>query len=272
MSGSSSSNLKQGSNNTTDVQISAPKFTIHFRTRAEMMGRYGFDYPRDADFYPIEPVGDSSDRAKNYLPVLKSSMSSFRDVYLKDASLSTRLKQKGYLPAWLMIFPHTSSKIYAGGSDMHSQGVSLNLELHLDLGETKLIDDGTKITFKSSNASALVISPESIALSEFSAKTPATLKIDRINNRNRYHYTLSKAVLIKGVKNKLLNKHEYITVTATKNGNSHDVGVLMVHKNSVTYKAELVFVDVTASSGSQVSPADNVEWYLKYMGFNQALI
>ena len=31
-------------------------FTVHFRQPKDMAGRYGFDYPRDADRYPIEEI------------------------------------------------------------------------------------------------------------------------------------------------------------------------------------------------------------------------
>ena len=50
------------------------------------------------------------------------------------------------------------------------------------------------------------------------------------------------------------------------------VGELMVHKNNITYKADLVFVDVTSSSGQNIKKSNDFQNYLKLKSFNQALI
>lgn len=266
MGKSTSSNLGT-SNNTKHIKISAPKFSVHFRVPENMMGRYGFDYPRDKDIYPIEMVGYQS-----HQPILKSDMNKFKDVYLADAILSEKLVKKGYLPAWLLFFPYTDTATYTHGSTMHSAGVKLDIELHLDIGESSLADDGMQISFVPSDSKALIVKPTSIPLSKFLATNKITQDIDKVKGTKRYQYNLEGAVLIKGIKNQVLTKHQYITVYATKNGNKHEVGVLMVHKNNTTYKAELVFVDVTSSQGSKVAAASDVEYQLKMFGLNQALI
>lgn len=262
----SASHLQKGGN-TQHIKISAPKFSVHFRVPENMMGRYGFDYPRDKDIYPIEMVGYQS-----YRTILKSDMSKFKKVYLADAVISDRLMQKGYLPAWLLLFPYTDNATYAYGSTMHSAGVRLDLELHLDVGEVNLIDNDIQISFVSSNSKFLTVEPATIPLKKFLATKKIAQDIDRSKGTKRYQYNLKAAILIKGVKNKVLTKHQHITVYATKNGNQHEVGVLMVHKNSTTYKAELVFVDVTSYRDSRVAAASDVEYQLKMFGLNQALI
>ena len=72
---------------------------------------------------------------------------------------------------------------------------------------------------------------------------------------------LKRLFLFKGVKNQLLTQNESIAVYAVSDKCKALVGELMVHKNNVTYKADLVFVDVTSSSNSNVNSASDIEYY-----------
>ena len=83
------------------LKISRREFTIHFRQPKNMAGRYGFDYPRDADRYPIERVLGK----RKPIPLYKGNISNFKDIYLKGAMHSPLLHKYNYLPAWLAIFP-----------------------------------------------------------------------------------------------------------------------------------------------------------------------
>lgn len=262
--------------NQQDVKISAPRYTVHFRPPKDMLGRYGFDYPRDNDIYPLEMIATANDRKtfiNDYKSLFIGDINILRNNYLQGANLAATLAQKGYLPAWLCIFPFTTSDVFKGGSSMHSEGVKLNLELHQFLGDTNaLVDDGTIIEFVSSAPSKLTVSPSKIALTEFIKTGQKVFITNKKNNSKRFQYNKDKCILIKGVKNQVLTQHENISVYANKKGNKHLVGKLMVHKNDMAYQADLVFINVTSSKGSTITTANDIEWYLKFMGFNQALI
>ena len=78
--------------------------------------------------------------------------------------------------------------------------------------------------------------------------------------------------MVKGVKNKPLSKHESIAVYAISANSKDLVGELMVHKNSQTYKVDLILVPTKTSTGINKKALESIEWYLKYKAFNQALI
>lgn len=276
MTNNSSLGSTKPNGNTQDVKISAPRYTIHFRPPKDMLGRYGFDYPRDNDIYPIEMIATANDRQtfiNDYKSLFIGDMNVLKNNYLQDANLPTILAQTDYLPAWLCIFPFTTSNVFKGGSSMHSEGVKLNLELHQFLGDTNpLVNDGTVIEFVSSAPSKLTVSPSKIALTEFIKAGQKNFIINKKNNIKRFQYNKDKCILIKGVKNQVLTQHENISVYANKNGNKHLVGKLMIHKNDVAYRAELVFINVLSTKNSIITTASDIEWYLKFMAFNQALI
>ena len=46
------------------LRISRREFTVHFRQPEDMAGRYGFDYPRDADRYPISFIDQDSNGSR----------------------------------------------------------------------------------------------------------------------------------------------------------------------------------------------------------------
>lgn len=266
-----------GKDYTVECTISdvAP-FTVHFRQPKNMAGRYGFDYPRDADRYPIERVVEElkGKKVANRKILYKGNITNFNNIYLQGATLSHQLKSKDYLPAWLAIFPHTTTAVYRGGSDMHSLGVKLDVELQQLIGNTSSLSASKfkTLEFVSSDASKLTVSPTTMSIADILSKGRKNTLIDPINNKNRNDYIAKGAILIKGVKNQLLTRHESIAVYAVSNKCRALVGELMVHKNNVTYKADLVFVDVISSKGSTVNAPTGVEDYLKRWSFNQALI
>lgn len=276
MSQTSSATTRAG-NPSGDFKISRPNFTVHFRQPADMAGRYGFDYPRDADRYPMKKVSEmiKGKPTSNYKRLYKGNIANFNNIYLKDAKLSYSLRDRDYLPAWLVIFPHTTSRVYQGGSDMHSAGVKLDIEIQQIIGATTPLtaDKFKKIVFVSSNPSKLTVSPTEIPLADLLKKGPSATVVDRVNGKKRNDYITKRAVHVKGVKNQLLTTHESIAVYAISSSNQkYLVGELMVHKNNVTYKAELVFVDVLTSPTSIIKGSNDIEYHLKYLSFNQALI
>ena len=159
-------------------------------------------------------------------------------------------------------------------SDMHSLGVKLDVELQQLIGNTSSLSASKfkTLEFVSSDASKLTVSPTTMSIADILSKGRKNTLIDPINNKNRNDYIAKGAILIKGVKNQLLTRHESIAVYAVSNKCRALVGELMVHKNNVTYKADLVFVDVISSKGSTVNAPTGVEDYLKRWSFNQALI
>lgn len=258
------------------LRISRREFTVHFRQPEDMAGRYGFDYPRDADRYPISFIDQDSNgsRIQKFQKLFKGNISNLKDIYLKDAMYSPLLHKYNYLPAWLAIFPHTTSSVYRGGSSMHKDGVKLDIELQQLIGDTSKLSASkyTKLEFVSSNPSKLTASPSSMSIKDFINRGHKTTIVDKANKKTRKDYILKRAILVKGVKNQLLSKHESISVYAISANSKDLVGELMVHKNSQTYKADLVLVPTKTFTGINKKALESIEWYLKYKSFNQALI
>lgn len=259
------------------VRISRPNFTVHFRQPKDMAGRYGFDYPRDADRYPIERIelDSKGNKIQTQRRLYIGDIGDFKNIYLQDAQNSHHLKNHDYLPAWLAMFPYTTDKVYKGGSDMHSDGIELDIEVQQMIGETSPLnsDNYKKIEFVSSNPDKLYVSPTEIPFSKLLEGGPTAKLVDVVNRKKRNDYITNRAVYVKGVKNQLLTTHENIAVYAiSKSNQKYLVGELMVHKNNVTYKTDLVFVDVLSSSSSIIKGSSDIEYHLKYLSFNQALI
>lgn len=266
-----------GRNYTAECTISdvAP-FTVHFRQPKDMAGRYGFDYPRDADRYPVERVirDTENNLINDYKRLYKGDITKFNNIYLKDAKLSSKLKSKDYLPAWLVLFPDTTTAKYKGGSDMHSLGVKLDLEIQQLIGNTSSLSASKfkMLRFKSSAPNKLIVSPATIPIADILDKGLIKTILNGKKGKTRNDYVSKRAIHIKGVKNELLEEHVSIAVYAVSNSCEALVGELMVHKNNVTYKADLVFVDVTSSSGQSIKKSNDFQNYLKLKSFNQALI
>ncbi|PYE40258.1 hypothetical protein [Psychrobacter fozii] len=257
------------------VRISRREFTVHFRQPKDMAGRYGFDYPRDTDRYPMEEVTEPTTGRRTRKALFKGNISNFNDIYLKDAMYSPLLHKYNYLPAWLAIFPYTTSSVYRGGSSMHKDGIQLDIELQQLIGDTSQLKNSkyTELKFVSSNPSKLTVSPSSIPIKKFIKQGYKTTVVDKTNSKSRKDYVLKRAVLVKGVRNKKpLSRHESIAVYAISANDKDLVGELMVHKNDQTYKADLVLVPVKTSTGINKKSLESIESYLKYNSFNQALI
>lgn len=273
--------MSKNSNGTTGpsdpfkvLRISRREFTVHFRQPTDMAGRYGFDYPRDADRYPMEKVTEPTTGKRTPKALFRGNISNFKDIYLKDAMHSPLLHKYNYLPAWLAIFPYTTNSVYRGGSSMHKDGVKLDIELQQLIGDTSKLTANkyTKLEFVSSNSSKLIVSPSSISIKDFISQGYKNTTVDKANKKTRKDYILKRAILVKGVKNKPLSKHESIAVYAISANSKDLVGELMVHKNSQTYKVDLILVPTKTSTGINKKALESIEWYLKYKAFNQALI
>ena len=241
---------------------SMQKFQVHFRRPSDYKGEYGFDWLRDEYIYPIEYVTlDNSKNNVNKLRTLCINPTDLKTEYKKDLGTNAITPfHKEYFPAWLAIFPHTTTAQFKHGSNMHKKGVNLDLEIEeIDA----LIKGDTELTFVASN-NFIKVSPTKLQLKDLlTTKKTKNLGGGVIKN----YYTASKKINIKCVDG-ALNKHEYVSVMA----NSYEVGRLMLYKNDVIPKAEIVVVNVITDRTKSASLKEDNQYLFKYKSFNQALI
>lgn len=215
------------------------KFMVHFRRPSSYQGTYGFDWLRDEYIYPIVTVThDNSGAAIGTPTPLCKNVSALKTEYL-DSSISPH--GSAYYPAWLSIFPHTTTSQFAHGSRMHRSGVTLDLEIE-EL--EALTSDATKLIFESGNPN-LTITPNEIQLSTLlGSKQTKSLG----GSATRDYYLARGKVNIKS-KDAPLAAHTEIKVFAKLGTLARiEVGKLMVYKNDVIPKAEIVAVNVITGS------------------------
>ncbi len=238
------------------------KFLVHFRRPKEYKGEYGFDWLREEYIYPIITVThDKNGSVINAQKPLCIDTNKLKTEYLKDTNKITP-HGINYYPAWLSIFPHTTSKEFSHGSSMHKNGVDLDLQF--DELET-IITDKTEILFESSNPH-LIITPNKFPISDvLGSKKESRV----INSKNINYYKLRKKVNVKCKAS--LSKHEEIKVFAKLEKQKVEVGKLMIYKNNIIPKAEIVVVNVITSA-SKASLRNDYQFLFKNQSFNQALI
>lgn len=241
------------------------KFHVHFRRPHDYQGTYGFDWLRDEYIYPIVTVTkDNNGNPINApIPLCKNPTVLKNEYKTKDVVSPISPYGKDYYPAWLSIFPHTTTAQFAHGSRMHSNGVTLDLEIE-EL--EALTNDKTEIIFESANKN-LVVTPEKIKLSTLiSNKQTKNLG----SNKTRDYY-LAKGVINIKSQNAPLSQHTEIKVFAKLGNQKEEVGKLMVYKNDVIPKAEIVAVNVITGN-TQASLRNDYQFLFKNQSFNQALI
>ncbi len=247
------------------------KFMVHFRrgktftdsngSKSKYAGQYGFDWLRDEYIYPILEVTHDNSGS----PIMAKTPFCLDPAALKAEYLDISLKPYGndYYPAWLSIFPHTTSKEFEHGSTMHKNGVELNLEIE-ELED--LISDKTKLTFICSN-SYVKITPQELSLKDLIGSTK-TKKLGKGKER-KYHPSENKInIKFKGGTSGI---DEEIKVFAELKGMKREVGKLMLYKNNIIPKAEIVAVNVI-SGNSSLKLRDDYQFLFKRQSFNQALI
>ncbi len=240
------------------------KFLVHFKRPRDYQGEYGFDWLREEYIYPIETVtNDNNGVSINAPTALCLNINNLKAEYLRDVINPTSPYGVTYYPAWLSIFPSTTSQQFAHGSSMHRSGVFLDLQF--DELET-IISDNTEIVLESSNP-FLKITPNKFPISDVLG---GTKKSRVINSKTINYYVLEKKVNVKCTDG-ALTRHEEIKVFAELNGQKVEVGKLMVYKNNVIPKAEIVVVNVI-TSGSTGSLRNDYQFLFKNQSFNQALI
>ena len=243
------------------------KFTVHFRhNEKDFDGGYGFDWLRNEYVNNLKKVDGIS-----YKNTFRGNISDLLAIYSEGQKTLIRPYGYNYIPAWLAIFPKTTSKQSASGSqEINKNGVDLDLEIVQLSSDEKdpLTSDGTSI--------------ELLATSDFIKLTPSKFdikqlinnrksrEIDKTNNKNEFFYENKKIINIK-CEGGALNQHEEINVFAVKNGVREKVGKLMLYKNNDIPKLELNFIDVISDNNSLVKPS-SYEYYLKFKSYNQALI
>ena len=250
-----------------ELQISSTlkKFLVHFRRPSNYQGEYGFDWLRDEYIYPIEKVtNDNNGYPINAPTPLCLNPSALKEEYSKT-DIVNPISPYGveYYPAWLAIFPHTTTAQFAHGSRMHRNGVNLDLEIE-EL--ESLTSDDTEIIFESGNTN-LIVFPEKIALKNL-ISVKQTKKLG--GNNIRDFYLAEKAINIKS-QNASLNEHVEIKVFAKLGKQKEEVGKLMVYKNNIIPKAEIVAVNVITEN-SKASLRNDYQFLFKNQSFNQALI
>jgi hypothetical protein len=146
---------------------------------------------------------------------------------------------------------------------MHKDGIDLNLEIEeIDV----LIQDATELTFESAN-NFIEITPNKLNLKDLINKKTKILG----SKEGTVDYHLAeKKVNIKCTKGALTN-HEEIKVFAKLGSKKEEVGKLMLYKNNIIPKAEIVAVNVILN-GKSGSLRSDYEYLFKNQSFNQALI
>lgn len=178
---------------------------------------------------------------------------------MNASSLPTNLETKSI---WIRQEAISTSQ-FAHGSTMHRNGVNLDLQFdELD----QIISDGTEILFESQNQN-LRVSPQKIAI----ADVISTGKKSRIvYGKTINYYKLAQKINVKCTGG-TLNQHTEIKVFAKLDQEKVEVGKLMVYKNNVIPKAELVVVNVI-TGGNKAQLKDDYQYIFKNQSFNQALI
>lgn len=239
------------------------KFIVHFRRPSDYQGKYGFDWLRDEYIHPIVTVtNDNNGDSINTPTPLCKNVEDLKTEY-RDTSINPYGKH--YYPAWLSIFPNTTTAQFPHGSSMHRNGIKLDIEIE-EIEE--LEQDDTELFFESNNK-YLTITPNKLPLKNLlNSKKSKDLSGKTVN-----FYSASKIVNIK-CSGGTLNSHTDIKVFA-KNGNSPkiEVGKLKVYKNNVIPKAEFVVVNVVTDDNEPGAKLkEDYQYIFKNQSFNQALI
>lgn len=244
--------------------VALKRFLVHFRRPSSYQAEYGFDWLREEYFIPMVTVtNDNNGNHINAPTALCKNVASLKQEYLSGVPNNIVPYGIRYYPAWLSIFPATTTKEFAHGSTMHKAGVDLDLQFdELDT----IISDGTEIILESTNRFLKVI-PEKISVAEV---IKARKQSRNLNGKVINYYRLNKKVNIKCTGGALSDYTE-IKVFAKLNEEKVEVGKLMVYKNDVIPKAEIVVVNViTGANKAQLK--DDYQHLFKRQSFNQALI
>lgn len=236
------------------------KFIVNFRRPSDYSGKFGFDWLRDEYIHPIVTVTNDNNGTAIGSPIALCK----NTANLKLEYLDGQIYSKDYYPAWLAIFPFTTTSQFAHGSTMHKDGVKLDIEIEeID----SLQQDNTELLFESSNQ-YLTITPNKLNLNTLLG----TKKTKNLSGTTIHYYSASKKVTIK-CSGGALNSHAEIKVFA-KNGTSPkiEVGKLKVYKNNVIPKAEIVAVNVITNPNQKASLRNDYQYLFKNQSFNQALI
>lgn len=267
------SGVFHGTNNPAPLispNVKLKRFLIHFRRPSDYNGKYGFDWLREEYIYPIKTItNDNNGTPINTAKPLCKNVNKLKNEYLSGVKNSIVPYGIKYYPAWLSIFPNTTTKEFAHGSNMHASGIDLDLQF--DEIDT-IISDGTEIILQSINP-FVKISPSKISISDVIA---AGKKSRNINGKTINYYKLKKIINIK-CSGGAINQHEEIKVFSKLKDKisgieeKKEVGKLMVYKNNIIPKAEIVVVNVVTSA-TKGKLKDDYQFLFKNQSFNQALI
>jgi len=241
------------------------QFLVHFRRPSDYDGKYGFDWLRDEYIFPIMTVTHDTDGTPINRPTaLCKNPSALKAEYrITDVKNPISPYGKEYFSAWLAIFPHTTTAQFAHGSRMHSDGVSLDIEIE---EIEPLANDATEILFECSNR-LITITPSKLNLSALiGSKQSKNLGGSRV--RNYYHNRKKINIKCSGG---ALASNEEIKVFAKLGQQKTEVGKLMVSRNNSIPKAEIVAVNVI-SSAAKPQIKEDYQYLFKNQSFNQALI
>ena len=246
-------------------QTQLKKFLVHFRRPKDYRGEYGFDWLREEYIYPLVTVTNDNDGSPiNRKVTLCKGVDSLKENYREDVVNPINPYGKEYFPAWLSIFPFTTNEQFPHGSRMHKNGVFLDLQI--DEIDT-IVPDGTEIIFETGSP-YLEITPNKIPISEVLSTKKRSRRVG--GNLINFYY-LPKKINIK-CKDQPLKRHKDIKVFAKLKGESKEIGKLMVYKNDVIPKAELVVVNVITNNNNKAKLYEGYQFLLKRQAFNQALI
>lgn len=250
-----------------EIQVLPPikKFMVNFRRPSDYNGKYGFDWLRDEYIYPIETVTNDNNGTPIGTPTALCKNIAALETEYKTTDVKNPISPYGkdYYPAWLSIFPHTTTAQFAHGSRMHRNGVDLDIEIE---EIEALVSDDTELVFESGSP-FIKITPEKLKLKDLIG-TKKTKNLGGTTTRD--YYLAKKKVNIKCAGG-ALTSHEEIKVFAQLGSQKEEVGKLMMYKNNVIPKAEIVAVNVITGSSS-ASLRNDYQYLFKNQSFNQALI
>ncbi|NDV65233.1 hypothetical protein [Bacteroides sp. 224] len=249
------------------ISIPLKKFIVHFRRPNDYNGKYGFDWLRDDYIHPLQIVThDTNGTVINAPTPLCKDHLLLPSAYGQDVVNPITPYNVDYYPAWLTIFPYTTNAQFTHGSTMHKDGINLDIEVE-EIDDLSLDRSSTEIVFESGNSQYLKITPSKIKLSDFTAIYPKT---KTLGSTIIVSYLKEKVINIKCVGG-TLNNHTEIKVFAQLGTQKREIGKLMVYKNNIIPKAEIVVVNViTDNAPAQLK--DDYQYMFKNQSFNQALI
>lgn len=234
-------------------------------------GHFGFDWLRDEYVNPmVKVLSDLNEDPLNKLTPLCTDPEKLKAEYLNGDPSPIRPFGTDYYPAWMSIMPYTTAEEFKHGSTMHKHGVKLSLEID-EIDALELHNNEIEFQIASPASSVLSITPAKFTLADVLEKGVKTKKVlDASKNISRTYWYLEDFVTVK-CSGGVLSSDTEIQVVAKGSDREETVGKLMVYKNNIIPKAEIVMVRFTYTDKT-IKLDSSYHSILKNNSYNQALI